>query len=202
MLLLRWLARLVILWRRVWRRLNMLILRSAFGRHGHHFIFDPDALYSYQNIEVGDDVSIGTGAVFLAAESKIIIGNKVMFGPNVTVVGGRHNTSVVGRFMYDVHEKQLDDDQDIIIEDDVWLGAGATILKGVRIGRGSVVAAGALVNKDVLPYSLVGGIPARVIGIRFENFETLCSHDSALYPPEKRLKQSTLKSIQEQVRAS
>jgi acetyltransferase-like isoleucine patch superfamily enzyme len=185
--------------RRAWRRLLMICIRPAFGSHGRNFIFDASDHFDYGNIEVGDDVSIGSGAVLMATESRIRIGNKVMFGPNPTVVAGNHNSSQVGKFMYDVHEKRAEDDQDVVIEDDVWLGAGATVLKGVTIGRGSIVAAGALVNKDVMPYSIVGGVPAKVIGIRFENYETLCRHDTALYSPENRLSEYVLKAIFDQV---
>ncbi len=177
------------------RRSLMYLYYPLFRSHGKHFIFDPQDDFTYQNIEVGDDVSIGNGAVLMATESKIIMGNKVMFGPNVTVVGGNHNTSVVGQFMYDVHEKRPEDDQDVVIEDDVWVGSGAIILKGVRIGRGSIIAAGAVVIKDVLPYTIVGGTPAKIISIRFENLETLKMHDSALYPPEKRLSLERLEEI-------
>ena len=56
---------------------------------------------------------------------------------------------------------------DIIVEDDVWIGHGATILSGVRIGQGAVVAAGSVVTKDVPPYAIVGGVPAKVIKYRF-----------------------------------
>jgi acetyltransferase-like isoleucine patch superfamily enzyme len=55
-----------------------------------------------------------------------------------------------------------------VIEDDVWIGHGATVLKGVRIGRGAVVAAGAVVTRNVEPYTVVGGVPARLIGRRGE----------------------------------
>jgi acetyltransferase-like isoleucine patch superfamily enzyme len=77
----------------------LLLLRSVYHRHGIHFIFDPWDNFAFDNIDVGDDVSIGSGATFLATESKISIGKKVMFGPNATVIGGNHNTSFVGRFM-------------------------------------------------------------------------------------------------------
>ena len=173
----------------------MLILRPAFGRHGRRFIFDPNAFYSYPNVEVGDDVCIGTGAVFLASESKIIVGNKVMFGPNVTVVGGRHNTSVVGKYMYDVHEKRPNDDLDVIFDDDVWVGSCTVILMGVRVGRGSIVAAGTLVNKNVPPYTVVGGIPAKRITMRFNSLEAVLAHEALLYPPEKRLNRESLEEI-------
>jgi len=192
MFFLRWIAKGIIFGQRLWCRLKMGLLRPAFGRHGRHFIFDPNAHYTYQNIEVGDDVSIGAGAVFMASESKIIIGNKVMFGPNVIVVGGNHNTSVVGKFMYDVHEKRPQDDQDVIIEDDIWVGSGALILKGVKIARGAVVAAGAVVNKDVPPYTIVGGIPARIIALRFGDIDSVMIHETTLYPPEKRLQKAAL----------
>jgi acetyltransferase-like isoleucine patch superfamily enzyme len=187
MILIKAIAKLIIFWRKAYRRLRMLILRSAFGKHGDHFIFDPDGFFNYENVEVGDDVSIGDGALFLCSDSKIIIGNKVMFGPKVSVIGGDHNTSEIGKFMYDIHQKQPGDDQDVIFEDDIWVGTGAIILKGVRIGRGSIIAAGALVNKDVLPYTIVGGVPAKKLANRFPDFATLLKHDSALYPPEKRI---------------
>lgn len=187
MLILSWIAQLWIFTRRIWRRFKMLILRPAFRHHGTHFIFDPDDHFNYDNIEVGNDVSIGSGAVFLVADSRLIIGDKVMFGPNVTIIGGDHNTTVIGKYMYDIHEKRPGDDLDVIFEDDIWVGTGAIILKGVRVGRGSIIAAGALVNKDVLPYSIVAGIPARQISTRFRELSAVIEHEAILYPPEKRL---------------
>lgn len=55
----------------------------------------------------------------------------------------------------------------IIVDDDVWIGSGATVMSGVHIGQGCIVAAGSLVTKDTPPYSIVGGVPAKVIGMRF-----------------------------------
>ena len=59
-------------------------------------------------------------------------------------------------------------DQPVVIEEEVWCGANVTILKGVTIGRGSVVAAGAVVTKSCPPYSIIGGVPAKVLRKRFE----------------------------------
>jgi acetyltransferase-like isoleucine patch superfamily enzyme len=192
---LKWLANILILWRRGCRRIRMLLLRNAFHQHGKNFIFDPDGFYSYKTIEVGDFVSINRNPIFLAVESNIIIGNKVMFGYNVTVIGGNHNSSLVGRYMCDVMEKRTEDDQDVVFEDDIWVGSGAIILKGVRVGRGSIVAAGAVVNKNVLPYSVVGGVPAKKISMRFGDLETIMSHETMLYPPEKRFSSEYLQEI-------
>jgi len=195
MMLIRWLAKLYILWRKVWRRARMLLLRRAFSRCGRHFIFDPNGHYNFENIEVGNDVSIGDGAILLCSDSRIILGNKVMFGPKVTVIGGDHNTSQVGRFMYDVHEKRPEDDQDVVFEEDVWVGSGAIILNGVRVGRGSIIAAGAVVNKAVPPYTIVGGVPARRISRRFKDLETVLQHEEVLYPAGQRLSRACLEEI-------
>lgn len=187
MFIFRYFAKLLVFSRRIYSRVVMILIRPAFQHYGRNFIFDPRDSFTYSNIEVGDDVSIGRGASFMAVESKIVIGNKVMFGPNVTIIGGNHNTSVVGRFMYDVQEKRPEDDQDIIFEDDIWVGACAIILKGVRVGRGSIIAAGALVTKDVKPYTVVAGVPAKKISTRFGDINMLIKHEESLYPPEKRL---------------
>jgi acetyltransferase-like isoleucine patch superfamily enzyme len=154
-------------WRRLSRRLRMLALRPLFRKTGARFRFDPDGHYSFSTIEVGDDVFLGPGAFLAASESFICIGNKVMFGPNVTVLGGDHRIDVVGVAMADVDDKRPDDDRGVTIGDDVWIGAGAIVLQGVSIGRGAVVAAGAVVTRDVTPYSIVGGCPARLIRPRF-----------------------------------
>ena len=177
------------------RRTHMALLREAFGSHGRNFIFDPEGHYSYPNIEVGDDVTMGFGDILIAAESRILIGNKAMIGPNVMIIAGDHNTTTVGKFMYDERVKLPEDDQDVFIEDDVWVGAGAIILKGVRLGRGSIIAAGAVVNKPVEPYTIVGGIPAKRLGVRFCDPQTLLRHDEALYPPELRLSEAAISQI-------
>src|SRR5262249_35091017 len=86
------------------RRARKLPLRPLFRKAGTHFRFDPDGHYSFSTIEVGDNVFLGPGAFLSASESFIHIGKKVMFGPNVTVLGGDHRLDVVGVHMADVTE--------------------------------------------------------------------------------------------------
>jgi len=121
-----------------------------------------------KNITVGNKVTIGTNNVFMTTKAKIFIGDNVMFGPNCFVITGGHRIDVEGIPMSDVTEKLPDNDKDIIFEGDNWIGANAIILKGVVIGKGSIVAAGAVVTKDVEPYTVVGGNPAKFIKNRFE----------------------------------
>lgn len=124
---------------------------------------------NWENCEIGNHVFIGDGAFLMCANAPIKIANYVMFGPNVTMITGNHRIDIVGKYMTDitVDEKRKEDDEAIIVEDDVWVGANVTILKGVKIGEGSVVAAGAVVTKNVPPFSIVAGVPAKVIAMRF-----------------------------------
>ena len=169
-------------------------VRKLFKSYGSNFIFSPYDLFSFHTISVGDDVYIGPGACFSASQTTLKIGSKVMFGPNVTIMCGDHNSSFVGKFMYDVHEKQPGDDLPVVIEDDVWIGCGVTILKGVTIGRGTIVAAGAVVTKSVPAYSIVGGLPAKVIKRRW-TVETIMQHEKALYPEKKRINENYLRAL-------
>lgn len=174
--------------RRAIRRAKMSSMRGLFEGHGKDFWFDPDGVYSYRNITVGSNVSFGLGCVVVAAESKVRIGSHVMFGPNVTLVGGGHNIDLVGLPMAQVRKKSGKEDLGVIIEDDVWIGTGAIVLRGVIVGRGAVVAAGSIVTKSVPPYSIVGGNPARVLRFRW-TVEEILRHESLLYLPEERLSQ-------------
>ena len=78
-----------------------------------------------------------------------------------------------------------------MIEDDVWTGANITILKGVTIGRGSVIAAGAIVTKSCPPYSIIGGVPAKVLKYRF-TIEEVLKHEQILYPENERYSEEYL----------
>ena len=142
---------------------------------GHYCDLTPD------HIHCGSNVSIGDHASFIATIAHIYIGNYVMFGPSVTIRGGDHRLDIIGKHISEVREdeKLPENDADVIIEDGVWVGCNVTILKGVRIGKGAVVAAGSVVTKDVLPYTIVGGIPANVIKNRF-TAEEIKEHEYAL----------------------
>lgn len=138
------------------------------------------------NLSIGDYSSIPKGSVFYCTKASLIIGKKVIFGPNPTIITGDHRIDVIGKFIINSDEKLPENDAPVIIEDDVWCGANVTILKGVTIGRGSVIAAGAVVTKSCPPYSIIGGIPAKVLKYRFSVDEAM-QHEAKLYPVEQRL---------------
>lgn len=145
-------------------------------------------------IEFGNNVKLGIGTTLYAVYKKIIFGNNIMLGPHVTMVSGDHNIYKIGVAMIDNHEKEPQDDAEILIEDDVWIGANVIVLKGVTIGRGSVIAAGAVVVKSIPPYSIAGGLPAKVLKPRF-SVEQILKHEEALYPAESRLSSEYLYSL-------
>lgn len=86
------------------------------------------------------------------------------------LLNAEHSISFVSSYPFDAvlnNKEEASSKGDIIVDDDVWIGYRATILSGVHIGQGAVIAAGAVVSKDVPPYSIVGGVPAKVIKYRF-----------------------------------
>lgn len=149
------------------------IYRARFSRVGKNVSFDPFGVYSYENINIGSSVNLGYRPVLIAGKSKIVIGNHVMFGPQVTIRGGNHRIDLLGRYMDMIknNEKRPEDDPGVVIEDDVWIGTRAIILAGVTIGRGAVVAAGSVVTKSVPAYAIVGGNPAKIIRMRWSPSE-------------------------------
>lgn len=134
-----------------------------------------------ENLSIGDGTSIPKGSVFYCTGAELQIGKKVIFGPRPTIITGDHRIDILGKHIIDVktEEKLPENDLPIIIEDGCWIGANVTILKGVTVGRGSVIAAGAVVTKSCEPYSIIGGVPARLIKMRFTP-EQIIEHERLL----------------------
>lgn len=124
---------------------------------------------TYSNIIIGDNVYIGPGANWMTVKALIIIGNNVLFGPNVTIITGDHRYDIFDKPMFNIKdsEKLPINDQDVLLEGDNWIGANTIILKGVRIGYGSIIGAGSVVTHDVPPNTIYAGVPARMIKDRY-----------------------------------
>ena len=122
-----------------------------------------------ENLSVGDGTHIPKGSTIYCTRAELSIGKKVLFGPHPTIITGNHRIDLIGKHIIDIPDSEKDSslDSPVIIEDGVWCGANVTILKGVTIGRGSVVAAGSVVTKSCPPYSIIGGVPAKLIKMRF-----------------------------------
>lgn len=143
------------------------IPRRSLGYVGPNGHIAPDVSFRFsRNIELGPRVTIGPGCrIWASPNAKIIMGAHAMLGPNVTIVTANHTfndrETAVGA--------QAQREVDVHVGEDVWIAANAMILSGVRVGDGAIVAAGAIVTKDVEAFSIVAGVPARPIGTRGDN---------------------------------
>lgn len=118
----------------------------------------------YYGREIGEGLNVGNhsniGAFcYIGCSGQIKIGDNVLMGPRVTMSAENHNYADNSQPIKEQGVTRLP----ISIEDDCWLGSNSVILAGVTIGKGSIVAAGAVVTKDVPPYSIVAGVPATII---------------------------------------
>lgn len=165
----------------IWDKFLFLLYKRAMKHCGKGVYLRPTQceIKDLQNLSIGDNTILSKGAVLYCTDATITIGKKVLLAPNLTIITGDHRIDVMGKYMADVFEKLPENDLPVIIEDDVWCGANVTILKGVTIGRGSVIAAGAVVTKSIPPYSIAGGVPAKVLKSRFRE-EEIVKHENLL----------------------
>ena len=150
--------------------------------------------FGLKNLSLGNNVSIPRFSHIFCTDAPLTIGNNVIFGPAPTIVTGDHRIDVIGKPIFSSYDKLPENDAPVVIQDDVWVGAHVTILKGVTIGRGSVVAAGSVVNKSTPPYSISGGVPAKTIKFRF-TIDQIIEHECILYPENERYSREELEKI-------
>lgn len=131
---------------------------------GKHAIIRPTNIYGSaigEGLKIGNNSSIGPYS-YIGCSGYIEIGDNVMMSPRVSIYAENH--------LFDHPELTIKDQgvkrEFVKIEDDCWIAANTIILAGVTIGRGSVIAAGSVVTKDIPPYSIAGGVPAKVIKSR------------------------------------
>jgi len=135
------------------------------------FLYDNVVLKSFSMISV-------TGKFIMKKNSGASTG--------LVIITGNHQRKVGKLFINEALSHQLDIERDVVVEEDVWLGAHVILLSGITIGRGATVGAGAVCLKNVPPYSVVMGNPAKVVGYNFTPEEIL-EHEKAYYPEEERL---------------
>lgn len=161
----------------------------TFGRDIH--VGRGTKLWAPKSIQIGSGVYIGKQ---VHIEANCEIGDYALLANRVAIVGRHdHDFSAVGfpvRYAPHVTSRRFISsyaDEKAVIGSDVWLGYGAIVLTGVIIGRGVIVAAGSVVTKDLPPYSIAAGVPARVIGHRFPDAETINRHELAISKGSFRL---------------
>jgi acetyltransferase-like isoleucine patch superfamily enzyme len=170
---------------------NQIFLRFAVRKNvifGQNLHVGPGSIIEAPHrLNIGEDVYIGKNCTI---ECDGAIGNHVLIANMVGLIGRYdHDYSVVGVPIrqspwigdpdYDGPGKGLE----IIVEDDVWIGYGAILLTGIKVGRGAIIAAGSVVTRDVPPYAIVAGMPAKVLSYRYSS-QQIAEHEKKLYSEE------------------
>lgn len=139
------------------------LVKHIFRECGDNVIIKHRAYFGTgSSIVIGDRSQLGHNS---RIDNDIVFGRDVMMGPDVVIMSNAHAFS---RIDVPMIAQGAAPRRAVVIEDDVWIGTRSIILPGVRIGKGSIIGAGSVVTKSIAPYSIVGGVPARVIGSRLE----------------------------------
>ena len=158
----------------------------VFGQHLH--VGPGSVIEAPHRLSIGDHVYVGKNCTIECDGS---IGNHVLIANMAGLIGRYdHDYSVVGvpvrqsPWIGDLDYNGPGKGLEIVVEDDVWIGYGAILLSGIKIGRGAIIAAGSVVTRDIPPYAIAVGTPAKVLSYRYSP-EQIIEHERKLYPTKK-----------------
>lgn len=171
-------------------------LRSQLGFCDKNVVFKlprvcscPKKIFLYNRASVYED------AMFIISpkgeNGRFIMKGLSGAAQGLTVITGNHHRAVDKLMGQTFVSRELDDNKDVVVEEEVWMGCNVTLLSGVTLGRGSTVGTGSVCTKSVPPYSIVIGNPAKVIGFNYTPDEAL-EHERLLYPEKDRLPKEVL----------
>lgn len=169
--------------------------KKDFGYFGENVNLIPPMYISHpKNVYLYGDNGLNQANI-LTKNAKFIMKAHSGAAAGLRVITGNH-AMIVGRYYRSITESEKPSalDKDVVVESDVWIGQNVTLLSGVTLGRGSVIAAGAVVTKDVLPYCVYGGVPARLIKVKW-SIDEIVAHEAFLYPENERFDKSILESL-------
>lgn len=169
---------------------------SDLGSSGKNSVIGfPVYITSPKNVHMEDNTVIRLGAYFINNSGEnIFIKKYTVVGPRCTIVTNNHRSTVGIPHVLLGASHVNDTSSDIVINEDVWIGANVTILSGAELGRGCIVGACSMVNKHIPPYALVVGTPAKIVGVKF-TLEQVLEHEKALYPESERMSKSELETL-------
>lgn len=160
---------------RIKSKIQYELCKIQWRSMNHHNSTTIERLVDLSKISVGESTYEPLNVkIFEKREDQLIIGNYCSIAEEaIFLLGGNHNMKSITTYPFKamIHNHTIDSwsKGSIIIKDDVWIGHGATVLSGLTIGQGAVVAARAVVTKDVPPYAIVAGSPARIVKYRFSD---------------------------------
>ncbi|MBO7537953.1 MAG: hypothetical protein J6T44_01575 [Prevotella sp.] len=170
---------------------------SNYASIGEHCDIDYEMTTVPKNVYLEDYTRIQNHFNFISHKGKLRIKKYAAVGAGCIIIPGDH-VPTVGIPQYLAGILHINDvDGEIVVGEDAWVGAGTILLSHCSIGRGSIVAAGAVVSKPVPPYAVVAGVPAKIIATRF-SIDQILEHESQLYPVEERISEEELEKIFDQ----
>ena len=184
----RWITMFFFTCHRAWvKYVTRYFYRCGLGYCGKNvdlrFDSNPGSL---NRIFMYDNTNIYHGFRFISVTGKFIMKRNSGAALGLTVITGNHQRTW-GTFFKSISVTHKDDiERDVVVEEDVWIAANVTLLSGVHIGRGATIGAGSVCIRNVPPYAVVMGNPAKVIGFNFTPEEVI-EHEKELYPEEERL---------------
>lgn len=169
--------------------------RGSLGYCASNVIIDyPLRIDTPQKVFLYENTKLREVRIINSPNEKIIIKKYTAIASNVTIVSSNH-VSTVGIPHILLGSSHINDKStDIIIEEDCWVGTGAKLLAGTHLGRGCIVGAGSIVNKEVPPYALVVGSPAKIVAVKF-SIEQIIEHEKELYPGNERFTREYLETL-------
>ena len=182
----------------IWNRLKQNYIdnmnHSNYGKIGTHCDLGYDSTTAPSCVYMEDYSRIQNHLNFITYKGKLHVKKYAAIGAGCIIIPGDH-VPTVGVPQYLAGKLHINDvDGEIVIGEDAWVGAGTILLSHCQIGRGAVVAAGAVVSKPVPPYAVVAGVPAKIIATRF-TIEQILEHEKQLYPIDERMSREELEKL-------
>jgi chloramphenicol O-acetyltransferase type B len=157
----------------LYRKIKYFVIKLKYNKWngwnvGRYFMVGKNVKIEKVKFVAGDNIYIGQNSFFGA---NVKLGNFCIIADQVNIIGHDHEFKKPGIPIILAGRPEADEKTVTVIEDDVWIGHGVTIIRGARIGEGSIVAANSVVTKDIEPYTINGGLPAKFIKYRFSENE-------------------------------
>lgn len=169
--------------------------RKKFGFISEDVYLQPPLVFSNpKNVFLYGDNGLKDAKIY-TTNAKFVMMPHSGAAEGLRVSTGNH-AMILGRFYRSITEKEkpLGYDKDVVVESDVWIGRNVILLAGVHIGRGCTIGAGAVVTKDMPPYTVCVGVPAKPIKFKW-TIEQIIEHEAKLYPEDERLSKDYLESL-------
>lgn len=182
----------------IWSRLKEVNYTNMnpqkYASFGNHCDLGFEQTTVPKNVYLEDYCRIQNHLNFISYKGKLHVKKYAAIGAGCIIIPGDH-VPTVGVPQYLAGKLHINDvDGEITVGEDAWVGAGTILLSHCQIGRGAVIAAGAVVSKPVPPYAVVAGIPAKIIATRF-SIEQILEHEKQLYPADERMSREDLEKV-------